>query len=108
MYMTYYHKTAPLVVPPSLAIPAGKYIDIDEKFFTKTAIKRDDGILHHSGSNINYQPSEFVKQSPAVIALETGSLKVNYGSYAYNQVVGWDDAHSPHASSKVENTRVFL
>ena len=106
--MTYYHKTAPLVVPPSLAIPAGKYIDIDEKFFTKTDIKRDDGVLRRSGSNNNYQPSEFVKQIPSVLALETGTLKVNYGGYPYNQVVGWDDAHSPYASSKVENTRIFL
>tara|TARA_R110000868_G_scaffold189841_3_gene433425 strand:- start:115 stop:435 length:321 start_codon:yes stop_codon:yes gene_type:complete len=106
--MTYYHRTAPLVVPTPLAIPAGKYIDIDQKFFTKTEIKRDDGVLRHAGSNINYQPSEFVKQTPSVIALETGNLKVNYGSYAYNQVVGFDDSHQSFSSSKVENTRIFL
>jgi len=105
--MSYFHQTAPLVAPPTLAIPAGKYTEIDEKFYTKP-VKRDDGIVHHSGSNVNYQSADFVKLVPSVIALETGNLKVNFGSYTHNQTVGYDNAHPAHAGAKVENTRIFL
>jgi len=31
-----------------------------------------------------------------------GSLKVNYGTYIYDQVTGWDNAHPPDYITPVE------
>ena len=104
--MTYFHKTNPLVPPPSLAIPAGKYIDIDAKFFTKPP-KPVHGQLTPAGSGINYQPSEFVAAAPPM-SLSTGSLKVNFGSYIYQPATGFDNAHNPYSDKRQRVESIFI
>jgi len=104
--MTFYHKTNPLLPPPSLAIPQGKYIDIDEKFFTKP-IKKVVGLLTHAGGNINYQPSEFVKPHTPM-SLSTGTLKTNFNFYIYNPASGWDNAHNPYSDKRQRTEAIFI
>ena len=89
------HATPALQVPPpSKFIPAGKFIDIDDKYYRPV----DKYLLEHEsfGSQgkplrthtVKYGTSGFVKQS---IPLEVngGRLKVNYGSYIYQQRTGF-------------------
>lgn len=83
--------------PPQLAIPFGKFIDIDEKYHELIAPQKTDSFskgksLVAHGKGVNYQPTEFVKHSPS-LALDEGSLKLNYGSYIYSQLDGFDYHH---------------
>lgn len=82
-------------IPNNKYIPFGKYIDIDEKYYKDVGIEVNTKYrsLKPHGHNVKYNPSEFVIQSPP-LSLQTGSLKVNYGSYMYNQHTGYDDAHN--------------
>jgi hypothetical protein len=83
--------------PPQLAIPFGKFLDIDEKYHQLMMPQKADShskgrTLAAHGKNVNHQPTPFVKQS-ASLALDAGSLKTNYGSYIYDQLKGFDYAH---------------
>jgi hypothetical protein len=85
------------VEPQVKYIPPGKFIDIDERYY------QNNGELNHQqegfgmmgqplkpyGENANYQPTPLIKQPGGL----NESLKVNYGSYIYNQITGWDTAH---------------
>ena len=88
-----------VIVPPpvQLAIPYGKFFDIDQKYYDPVEIQQKDSFskglhLKVHGNNVNYQPTGFVQQSPNM-ALDNGSLKVNYGSYIYQQQTGYDANH---------------
>ena len=78
-------------------IPAGKFIDIDEKYYTptKTVLNHQPEVFGNMGKpikpygeNVNYQVTPFIEQEGSL-----SMLKVNYGSYIYNQITGWDSAH---------------
>ena len=95
--MTFQHQQTTLQPPPQLAVPYGKFIDIDEKYHQLMTPQKTDShgkgrTLAAHGKNVNYQPTDFVQHSPS-LALDSGSLKVNYGSYIYDQLKGFDYAH---------------
>ena len=88
------HPTEPIKQqPPSKFIPAGKFIDIDDKYYRP---KDKQYFLEHEsfGSQgkpitthtIRYGETGFVKQSKP---LALGPLKVNYGSYIYQPRTGF-------------------
>ena len=92
-------KQQALIAPTAKYIPYGLFTEIDETYYNQKPVVAPVGDLFSKGSslkphgeNVNYQPSDFVKVSPS-LALDSGSLRVNYGSYIYNQVEGWDQAH---------------
>ena len=108
--MTFQHQQTTLQPPPQLAIPFGKFIAIDEKYHELMVPQETDShgkgrTLAAHGKNVNYQPTEFVQQSPS-LALDGGSLKVNYGSYIYDQLKGFDYAHPREV--KAEPVAVFF
>ncbi len=88
------HPTPSLQIPPpSKFIPAGKFIDIDDKYYRP----RDKEVFlkHESFGNqgkpitthtIRYAETGFVKKEPT---LALGPMKVNYGSYIYQQRTGF-------------------
>ena len=88
-----------LVAPTAKYIPYGLYTDIDETYYNPKPVLAPVGdifskghTLKPHGQNVNYQPTDFIKQPPT-LALDSGFLRVNYGSYIYNQISGYDDAH---------------
>lgn len=98
--MTFQYAQPHLNMPPQLAIPYGKFIDIDEKYYKpQQPVPAIDSFskgreLKPHGTNGTYQPTAFIQNSPS-LALDAGSLKVNYGSYIYQQKTGFDYAHPP-------------
>lgn len=94
------HNTMPIKPPPApntKYIPPGKFIDIDEQYYSNT-----NSNLNHQpevfglmgtplkpyGENVNYNPTSFIQQPSGL-----SKLKINYGSYIYNQITGWDASH---------------
>jgi len=88
------HPTPALQAPvQSKFIPAGKYIDIDEKYYRPR--DKEYFLKHESfGSQgkplqshtIRYGETGFVKKEPT---LALGPMKVNYGSYIYQPRTGF-------------------
>ena len=89
---------------PSRVVPSTRdsferwYLPHDSSFIIYEYIK-SDGLAYQAvlasagdGKGVNYQPTEFVKHSPS-LALDEGSLKLNYGSYIYSQLDGFDYHH---------------
>lgn len=79
-------------------IPPGKFIDTDERYYSNTNAnlnhQRDTfgsmgKPLKPYGENVNYHATPFIKQPSGL----SENLKVNYGSYIYNQITGWDVNH---------------
>jgi hypothetical protein len=109
MAMRYYQQ--PVVAPPpQLAIPFGKFIAIDEKYHELIKPQKTDSFskgktLVPHGKGVNYQPTGFVEYSPS-LALDAGSLKVNYGSYIYDQLSGFDYAHPRDVKTVAQATFV--
>lgn len=97
--------------PPQLAIPFGKFIAIDEKYHELMTPQTTDShskgrtLIEH-GKGVNGQPTEFVQQSPSM-ALDGGSLKVNYGSYIYDQLKGFDYAHPRDVKTETSPVEFF-
>ena len=88
------YQSATLAPPVAKAIPYGQFFGIDQQFYDpKPADKTKERHLRPYGMNVNHKnPDGFVApQTP--IGLATGSLKVNYGSYIYQQQTGYDAAH---------------
>jgi hypothetical protein len=56
--------------------------------------------------NVNHKNFDGFVAPPTPIGLSTGSLKVNYGSYIYEQKTGYDANHSPDV--KTPATVVFF
>ena len=78
--------------PPPLAIPRGVYFGIDQQYYEpQQANVTKDRVLKRHGTNVNLK-SDFVAPTPP-ISLDTGSLKVNYGSYIFQLRTGIDAAH---------------
>ena len=84
--------------PDAKYIPPGKYIDIDEKYYkpTTTVLNHQPEVfgsmgkpIQPYGQNVNYQPTPLMQKSGGL----STNLKLNYGSYIYNQITGWDSAH---------------
>ena len=95
--MTFQYPQSAIQPPPQLAVPYGKFIDIDEKYHQLMVPQKADShgkgrTLVEHGRDVNHQPTDFVQHSPS-LALDSGSLKVNYGSYIYDQLKGFDYAH---------------
>jgi len=99
MSHNFYNREA--IKPPAPAlkyIPPGKFIAIDEKYYTLNKPEENKGTrgksLKPHGNNSNYQPTEIskfgVKQRSGLTA---ENMKVNYKSYIYNQITGWDENH---------------
>lgn len=74
-------------------IPPNKFIDIDEKYYRpkpqmlleEESFGNQRTILPY-GMNRNYQSTTFIKKP---IGLAGNNFNVNYGSYIYNQQVGF-------------------
>ena len=99
-----YNQTT-LVAPVAKAIPAGVYFDIDQKYYeAKPENVTKERHLRPHGTSVNLETPFVASGTP--LSLTTGSLKVNYGSYIYEQKTGWDAAHS--ADEKVEPVAVFF
>ena len=108
--MTFQYPQTAIQPPPQLSIPFGKFIDIDEKYHQLMVPQETDShgkgrTLAPHGKNVNYQPTDFVQQSPAM-ALDSGSLKTNYGSYIYDQLKGFD--YAPPRDVKPEAVATFV
>jgi|TARA_R110002096_G_scaffold15798_1_gene54344 hypothetical protein len=93
------------IVPPAPVkkfIPYGQYTEIDQRYYDPVeVVPATEGLgrgreLRPHGDNVKYQPTDLVKQSPS-LALDEGSLKVNYETYIYNQVTGWNMHHPRNA-----------
>lgn len=96
--MTFQYPQPTLNQPPQMAIPYGKFIDIDEKYYSPQkplpaihSFSKGRELKPH-GTNGSYQPTPFIEKTPP-LALDEGGLKVNYGSYIYQQKTGFDYAH---------------
>ena len=84
---------------PHKFIPPGKFIAIDEKYYqqkedvhprSQENFGRMGRPIQPHGTNVNNQPTDFI---PVKQGLTSKNLKVNYKSYLYNQIVGFDEAH---------------
>ena len=100
--MTYRQdKQRALVAPEPVKkfIPYGQFTDIDQRYYDPVEVQpASDGFsrgrtLKPRGSNVNHKSNGFVEHSPS-LALDSGSLRVNYGSYIYQQQTGFDAAHT--------------
>jgi len=108
--MSFQYPQSAIQPPPQLSIPFGKFIAIDEKYHELMTPQKTDShskgrTLAAHGKNVNYQPTDFVQYSPS-LALDSGSLKTNYGSYIYDQIKGFDYAHPREV--KTEPVAVFF
>lgn len=101
------YQSATLAPPVAKAIPYGQFFGIDQQFYDpKPANETKERHLRPYGMNVNHKnPNGFVAP-PTPIGLSTGSLKVNYGSYIYQQQTGYDAAHP--ADVKTPATVVFF
>jgi len=79
--------------PPSKFIPAGKFIDIDDKYYRPQEKKYylEQEAFGSQGKplqpySVKYGTSGFVKKAPT---LPLGPYVVNYGSYIYQQQTGF-------------------
>jgi hypothetical protein len=89
----------PLVVqiaptPPRPIIPAGQFTAIDEQYYRPNEPKPLIAGLGYGAEalrpyNINYGNANLINQA---VPLDS-TLKVNYGSYIYNQITGTDANH---------------
>ena len=95
-----------LVAPVPKAIPQGVFIDIDQKYYEpKEANETKDRHLRPHGTNVNLNSNGFVEQTTP-IGLESGSLRVNFGSYIYQQQTGFDANHTQE--ERIMPTAVFF
>jgi hypothetical protein len=95
------HPTKVIIVPPdSKYIPAGKFLDIDQKYYQKhdkerinthEAYGRQGKPLLPHGKNVSYQATNFVQKSPVLPLGHT--LNPNYNTYIYNQLTGSNPSH---------------
>jgi len=110
MSLMHHPQQAIAPAPPSLAIPYGKFIDIDAQYHKLIAPEETDSFsrgrrLVHGNADVNVQPTAFVEHSPS-LALDSGSLRVNYMGYLYNQKSGFDAHHGREV--KMEPQPVFF
>lgn len=95
-----------LQAPIPKAIPQGVFIDIDQKYYEpKPANETKERHLRPHGTSVNLNSNLFVAPTKP-IGLESGSLRVNYGSYIYQQQTGFDRNHTQ--DERVIPTAVFF
>lgn len=95
-----------LQAPIPKAIAQGVFMDIDQKYYEpKEANETKERHLRPHGTNVNLNSNGFVEQTMP-IGLESGSLRVNFGSYIYQQQTGFDAAHTQE--ERVIPTAVFF
>jgi hypothetical protein len=91
-------KQAEIMMPTTKFIPYGQFTAIDQMYYEPKELQpASHGFskgreLKPHGENVNLHAKGFVKQEGS-ISLVNGSLKVNYNTYLYNQVTGYDEAH---------------
>lgn len=94
------YQSATLAPPVGKAIPYGQYFDIDQKYYEpQPANETKERHLRPHGTNVTLNAQGFI-MAETPISLATGSLKVNYGSYLYQQLTGYDAAHSSGARTQ--------
>jgi len=101
------YQSATLAPPVAKAIPYGMFLDIDQKYYEpQPANETKERHLRPHGTNVNLKNAQgfIVQETP--ISLATGSLKVNYGSYIYQQRTGYDASHP--ADVRTPATAVFM
>jgi hypothetical protein len=97
------------LAPPVVAkaIPYGEFFGIDQQFYDpKPPNETKHRQLRPYGMNVNHKNFDGFVAPPTPIGLSTGSLKVNYGSYLFQQLTGTDAAHP--ADVKTEPVVVFM
>jgi hypothetical protein len=88
-----YEKTM-LIPPVAKAIPYGQFFDIDQKYYEQQpANETKDRHLRPHGMNVNLKHSDGFVAPETPLSLDSGTLKVNYGSYLYQQRTGFTPAH---------------
>ena len=113
--MTYRQdKQQALVAPEPIKkfIPYGQFTAIDEQYYNPVEVQpaaagfsRGRELKPH-GSNVNHKSNGFVEHSPS-LALDSGSLRVNYGSYIFQQKTGFDAAH-PRDGRAQDSSAMFV
>ena len=100
--MAYSNFNSPQLAAPTAHafIAPNKYIDIDEKFYqpkedvhprqTGEMFGRMGRPIQPYGTNVVYHSTAFV---PKAQGLTSENLKINYLSYLYNPITGFDQAH---------------
>ena len=106
-------KQREIVAPPPVAkfIPYGMFTAIDQQYYDPVEVQPASEVfsrgreLKPHGQNVKHHSVGFVEQSPT-LALDSGSLRVNYGSYIYEQITGFDASHS--RNEKTAQVAVFF
>ena len=102
------------IVPPAPVakfIPYGMFTEIDQQYYDPVEVQPASEVfsrgreLRPHGQNVKHHSVGFVEQSPT-LALDSGSLRVNYGSYIYEQITGFDAAHP--RDEKIDPVVVFF
>ena len=93
--------------PVQLAIPQGKFFQIDQEYYEPKDLQPSLEDIHSKGrklrphaQNVNLKASGFITPETP-ISLDSGSLQVNYGSYLYQQKTGFDAAHPPQSAQQM-------
>ena len=87
-----------------LAIPAGKYIDIDQKYYEPAELAPSTEDIHSRGRTLrprihDESPVGGFIEPETPIGLSTGSILVNYGAYLFQKRTGTDANHPPPVES---------
>jgi hypothetical protein len=99
------YKQPALQAPTPLAIPQGKFIDIDQKYYLPAELAPSVEDIHSRGRTLRPRKHDeaatggFVEPSTP-IGLSTGSIVVNYGSYLFQKRTGSDANHMPPPSTQ--------
>lgn len=109
---THQHFTNPNIAEQQIAtqtnafyIPAGKYIDIDERYYMPSLHSMDARGNHHirpPQETINRDSSGFVQKS-----VFFNPLKSNYGSYFHQPQTGTDALHHDQTKETMEAYSFF-
>jgi hypothetical protein len=101
------YQSATLAPPVGPAIPYGQFFDIDQKYYeAQPDNETKERRLRPHGTSVNLKNAEGFISYGTPISLSTGNLKTNYGSYLFQQLTGYDAAHS--ADIKTPATVVFF
>jgi hypothetical protein len=101
------YQSATLAPPVAKAIPYGQFFDIDQKYYEpQPANETKERHLRPHGTSVNLKNAGGFVVAETPISLASGSLKVNYGSYLFQQLTGYDAAHP--ADVRTPATAVFM
>ena len=107
----HYNQPVLAPAPPQLAIPQGKFFQIDQEYYEPKDVEPSLEDIHSKGRtllahgrNVNLKANGFIAPETP-LGLESGSLKVNYGSYLYQQKTGYDAFHPANTITPAANMR---